>query len=82
MSKNKNYMSLQKTNNQLRRHIQEMIEYIHQLQDEVEQDKHELRYLHEFLHYKELDNEFSYFLKNSIEVYDENMPFSSLTLPE
>lgn len=40
----------------------------------------ELRYLEAFIEWKNLNEEFLYFKNNAYEKYDENLPFSRLTL--
>ena len=41
---------------------------------------HELRYLHGFISYKKLYDEYLFFEKNAHEEYDNDLPFSHLTL--
>ena len=48
--------------------------------DRQYQDEEELRYLSEFIRYKGLDKEYTYFRENAHEVNMEDMPFPILTL--
>lgn len=72
MSK-KQYRSLQEC-------YDEMHEYLLQLIEEHERTLVELRYKSEFIYYKELEDEFLYFQRNTHEEYNEDLPFSRLTL--
>ena len=58
----------------------EMNEYLLELIDEHNHTLAELRYKSEFISYKNLDDEFQYFQKHAHEAYDEELPFSRLTL--
>ena len=58
----------------------EMHEYLLQLIEEHERALEELRYKSEFIYYKELEDEFLYFQRNAHEEFDEDLPFSRLTL--
>lgn len=64
----------------LQERYKEMNEFLLSLIEDNKQAGEELRYLHEFISYKELDEEFYYFKKNAHEEFDEDMPFSRLTL--
>lgn len=72
MSK-KQYRSLQER-------YDEMNEYLLELIDEHNRTLEELRYKSEFIYYKNLEDEFLYFKRNAHEEYDEDLPFSRLTL--
>ena len=48
--------------------------------DDNEQYLNDLRYLKAFIDWKNLNEEFLYFKKNAYEKYDEDLPFSRLTL--
>lgn len=48
--------------------------------DEHERIKEERRYMNDFIHYKNLDEEFSYFKKHAHEDTDTELPFPSLAL--
>lgn len=45
-----------------------------------ERDIEEMRYLSDFIHYKNLDDEYYYFRKNAHEVLSEEYPFPTLVL--
>lgn len=72
MSKSK-YRSLQES-------YDEMHEYLLGLIEDHNRTLAELRYRSEFISYKNLEDEFHYFKEHSKEVYDEDLPFSRLTL--
>ncbi len=40
----------------------------------------EIKYLNDFIHYKKLDEEFAYFVKNAVEDTDSELPFPYLTI--
>ncbi|MCI6066260.1 MAG: hypothetical protein MSA09_13205 [Lachnospiraceae bacterium] len=48
--------------------------------DDNEQYLNDLRYLEAFIDWKNLNEEFLYFKNNAYEKYDEDLPFSRLTL--
>ena len=48
--------------------------------DDNERYLKDLRYLEAFIDWKNLNEEFLYFKKNAYEKYDEDLPFSRLTL--
>ena len=48
--------------------------------DDNERYLNDLRYLESFIDWKNLNEEFLYFKKNAYEKYDEDLPFSRLTL--
>lgn len=47
---------------------------------EIRSNERELYYLWEFISYNKLEADFEYFKDNAHEQYDEDMPFSYLTL--
>ena len=48
--------------------------------DSQYRDMEEMRYLYEFIRYKDLDEEYAYFRENAHEVGRKDMPFPILTL--
>ena len=48
--------------------------------DSHDQDVEEMRYLYDFIHYKELDEEYRYFRENAHEDTSKDQPFPSLVL--
>ena len=48
--------------------------------DSQYRDMEEMRYLYEFIRYKDLDEEYNYFRENAHEVNRRDMPFPILTL--
>ena len=64
----------------LRERYEEMNEFLLDLIDDHRRAEEELRYLNDFIHYKNLDDEFRYFSENAHEEYEPDLPFSYLTL--
>lgn len=64
----------------LQERCSEMSDVISNLEDDINNATEEIRYLQEFIWYKNLGEEFVYFRKNAQEEYDENLPFPRLTL--
>ena len=60
--------------------IEEMNGIIVGMLDDQKIDREEIRYLYDFLTFKNLEEEYQYFRKNAHEVQDENLPFPRLTL--
>lgn len=76
MAKNKKLKKLQ----DLQEQYEEVSDYLTNLLDDYRRQEEELRYLREYIRYKNLEEEFCYFQKNAHEVYDEDLPFPYLTL--
>ena len=55
-------------------------EHMLDITDDNEQYLNDLRYLEAFIDWKNLNEEFLYFRNNAYEKYDEDLPFSKLTL--
>ena len=55
-------------------------DFISGLVEDCKQYEVDLRYLTEFIRYKKLNEEYQYFRENAHEEYEEDMPFSYLTL--
>ena len=55
-------------------------EHMLDITDDNERYLNELRYLEAFIEWRNLNEEFVYFKNNAYEKYDENLPFSRLTL--
>ena len=55
-------------------------EHMLDITDDNEQYLNDLRYLEAFIDWKNLNEEFLYFKKNAYKKYDEDLPFSRLTL--
>ncbi|MBO5507948.1 MAG: hypothetical protein J6A00_09360 [Bacteroides sp.] len=58
----------------------EMNDYLLELTDEHNHAKEDMRYMHDFIHYKNLDDEFSYFREHAHEDTDTELPFPYLVL--
>ncbi len=76
MAKDKKLKKLQ----ELQERYEEVSDYLTNLLDDYRQQEEEIRYLREYINYKNLEEEFIYFQENAHEVYDENLPFPYLTL--
>ena len=55
-------------------------EHMLDITEDNERYLNELRYLEAFIEWRNLNEEFLYFKNNAYEKYDENLPFSRLTL--
>lgn len=55
-------------------------EHMLDITDDNERYLNDLRYLEAFIDWKNLNEEFLYFKNNAYEKYDEDLPFSRLTL--
>ena len=55
-------------------------EHMLDITDDNERYLKDLRYLEAFIDWKNLNEEFLYFKNNAYEKYDEDLPFSRLTL--
>ena len=73
-------LSLQDRYDNLQIYCQEIREHVQDLEYELSQAHNELRYLHGFISYKKLYDEYLFFEKNAHEEYDDDLPFSNLTL--
>ena len=80
MSIRKKHPSLRDRYYALQKMYQESFEDIKDLENESSRLYHELHYLHEFISYKGLTEEYRFFKENAHEEYDENCPFPHLTL--
>ncbi len=60
--------------------LEELRYYIGCLLKDQESCQEDLEYLHSFISYKGLEEEYIYFRENAHEEYDEELPFPTLTL--
>ena len=58
----------------------EMNDYLLELTDEHNHAKEDMRYMHDFIHCKNLDYEFSYFTEHAHEDTETELPFPYLVL--
>lgn len=81
MAKNKKVIKKQK---KLYRELQElhdeMSDFLSDVLDEQRRNSEELRYLKDFIHYQELEEEYLYFRRNAHEEENSDLPFPYLTL--
>lgn len=81
MAKNNKVIKEQKQRYQnLLERYEEMNDYLLELIEEHERTKEDRRYMNDFIHYKNLDKEFSYFRKHAHEDTDTELPFPYLVL--
>ena len=59
---------------------QELNGFLTSTLDSQYRDTEEMRYLHDFIHYKNLDGEYAYFRENAQEDTSRDLPFPSLVL--
>jgi len=59
---------------------EELSGFLRSILDSHERDTEEMRYLHDFIHYKGLDEEYRYFRENAHEDTRKDLPFPSLVL--
>ena len=57
-----------------------MNDYLLELIEKHERSEEELRYLHDFVHYQKLDEEFQYFREHAHEDENSELPFPYLVL--
>ena len=81
MAKNRKVIKKQmKQYRHLLERYEEMNDYLLELIDEHERTKKERRYMSDFIHYKNLDEEFSYFKEHAHEDTETELPFPYLVL--
>ena len=80
MAKNKKGVKEQKKNQQLQEYYQEMHAYLRDLIREHNDTLEERRYMNDFIHYKNLDEEFRYFKEHAHEDTETELPFPYLVL--
>ena len=80
MRNQRSHLSLQDRYDNLQIYCQEMREHVQDLEYELSQAHNELRYLHGFISYKKLYDEYLFFEKNAHGEYDDGLPFPRLTL--
>lgn len=69
MAKNKKGVKEQKKNQQLQEYYQEMNDYLLDLIREHNDTLEERRYMNDFIHYKNLDEEFRYFKEECVKLF-------------
>lgn len=76
----KNNKAIQKQYQNLLERYEEMNEYLLELIEEHDRTQEDCRYMHDFVHYKNLNEEFSYFRKHAHENTETELPFPYLVL--
>lgn len=80
MAKNKKVIKEQRKYQNLQERYEEMNDYLLNLIDDHNRAEEDLRYLHDFVHYKKLDEEFLYFREHAHEDENSELPFPYLIL--
>lgn len=81
MSRNKKAIKEQKKLYQRLQNLYgEMSDFLSDVLNEQRRDSEELRYLKDFIHYQELEEEYLYFRRNAHEEENSDLPFPHLTL--
>lgn len=80
MEKNKKTSKQKKNYQDLQERYMEMNAYLLELIDEHRCTEEDLRYFHDFVHYKKLDEEFHYFREHAHEDENSELPFPYLVL--
>lgn len=78
--KKKNIKKQKKLYQELQELHEEMSDFLSNVLDEQRRDSEELRYLKDFIHYQELEEEYLYFRRNAHEEENSDLPFPYLTL--
>lgn len=80
MAKNNKVIKVQKQYQFLQERYEEMNDYLLELIAEHERTQEENRYMNDFIHYKNMDEEFAYFRKYAHEDTETELPFPYLVL--
>ena len=80
MTKNKKVIKEQKKYQNLQERYDEMSDYLLDLIEKHKRSEEELRYLHDFVHYQKLDEDFQYFREHAHEDENSELPFPYLVL--
>ncbi len=80
MAKNNKVIKEQNKYQNLQARYEEMNDFLLELMDEHKRTEEDLRYLGDFIHYKNLNEEFRHFREHAHEEYEPDLPFSHLTL--
>ena len=80
MAKNKKLIKRKKKYQKLQERYEEMDDYLVDLMEKHKRTEEECRFLHDFVHYKELDEEFRYFREHAHEDENSELPFPYLVL--
>ena len=80
MTKNKKVIKEQKKYQNLQERYEEMSDYLLDLIEKHKRTEEELRYLHDFVHYQKLDEDFQYFREHAHEDENSELPFPYLVL--
>lgn len=80
MAKSKKLIKQKKKYQILQECHEEMGDYLNNLMEQHNRTEEDLRYLHDFIHYKKLEEEFRYFREHAHEDENSELPFPHLVL--
>lgn len=80
MAKNNKAIKEQTIDRNLQERYEEMNDFLLDLMDDHKRSEEDLRYLNDFIRYKNPDDEFQYFKEHAHEDKDSELPFSILVL--
>lgn len=80
MAKSKKLIKQKKKYQILQECHEEMGDYLNNLMEQHNRTEEELRYLHDFIHYKKLEEEFRCFREHAHEDENSELPFPHLVL--
>ena len=80
MAKNKKVINEQKKYQNLQERYEEMNDFLLDLIEEHKRAEEDLKYLKDLVHYKRMDEEFSYFREHAHEDENSELPFPYLVL--
>ena len=80
MAKNQKFIREQKKYQNLQKRYEEMYDFLRELIENHKRAEEDLKYLKDFVHYKKMDEEFSYFREHAHEDENSELPFPYLVL--
>lgn len=80
MAKNQKFIREQKKYQNLQKRYEEMNDFLLELIENHKRAEEDLKYLKNFVHYKKMDEEFSYFREHAHEDENSELPFPYLVL--
>ena len=80
MAKNKKVIKEQKKYQSLQERYEEMNDFLLDLIEDHKRAEEDLKYLKDFVHYKRMDEEFSYFREHAHEDENSELPFPYFVL--
>lgn len=80
MAKNQKFIREQKKYQNLQKRYEEMNDFLLELIENHKRAEEDLKYLKDFVHYKKMDEKFSYFREHAHEDENSELPFPYLVL--